>query len=77
MGTKFEAPFHVRCKQCGKMWAKGVRFSALKKEVGKYLGTPVYELAFKCKLCRNQIVVRTDPKSTQYVFTEGAYKMVS
>ena len=74
--TKFEVPFDIRCEACDKMWARGVRFSALKRRVGEYVGTPVYELAFKCKLCRGDIVARTDPKSKQYVFVEGAYKIV-
>jgi coiled-coil domain-containing protein 130 len=76
MGSKFEIPFHVRCLSCKTLIAKGVRFSALKKKTGKFLSTDIFQFAFKCKLCKSQIVVETDPKNSEYKFIEGAYKIV-
>ena len=30
IGARFEIPFHVKCKNCNQMWAKGVRFDSRK-----------------------------------------------
>lgn len=30
----------------------------------------------KCHRCGNLIVVKTDPENTEYIFQEGAYKIV-
>lgn len=35
--VRFEAPFHIRCKACNNMMAKGVRFNAIKKIGGLVL----------------------------------------
>jgi hypothetical protein len=36
----------------------------------------VFEFVFKCKLCPQIIKVRTDPEIVDYVFTEGARRIV-
>jgi coiled-coil domain-containing protein 130 len=43
------------------MIAKGVRFNAAKKAVGKYLSTTIWEFRMNCHLCGNKLVCRTDP----------------
>ena len=81
---RFEMPFDVRCSGCGCRIGKGVRFDAEKKAVGKYLSTKIWSFRMLCKAeqegnaqCdqkRNPhwIEVRTDPKNSEYVVTEGA-----
>ena len=37
IGARFEIPFHVKCKNCNQMWAKGVRFDSR-----KFKGNEIY-----------------------------------
>ena len=41
------------------------------------MSTTVYEFVFKCKLCPQILKVRTDPEIVDYVFTEGARRIVN
>ena len=75
-GTRFEMPFHARCKNCKIMIAKGERFSARKKKVGKDYKSDVYEFSFKCRCCKEFIVMKSNPSIIDYEFVEGAYKIV-
>jgi coiled-coil domain-containing protein 130 len=74
---RFEMPFHVRCTGCKRMIAKGVRFNAEKKAVGKFHSTRIWEFGFRCHLCPQRIRVQTDPENTEYKFLEGAYKILT
>jgi coiled-coil domain-containing protein 130 len=71
---RFEVPFHIACVTCKHMMAKGVRFNAEKKCIGMYLSTRKYEFAFKCRVCKERIVIETDPEHTDYRVREGAKK---
>jgi len=84
--VRFEMPFDVRCSGCGNRIAKGVRFNAEKKCVGKYLSTKVWSFRMMCAAedgtsrtdrTRNAhyIEVRTDPKAADYVVAEGAVRV--
>lgn len=84
--VRFEMPFHVRCTGCGGRIAKGVRFNAQKKCVGKYLSTKLWAFTMMCSLedgtwrtdrRRNPhfIEVRTDPKAADYVVASGATRV--
>ena len=84
---RFEMPFHVRCSGCGCRIAKGVRFDAEKKCVGKYLSTKIWSFRMLCaaedgtaRTARqvsgaHHIEVRTDPQSGDYVVVSGAQKV--
>ena len=41
-----------------------------------YHTTKIWEFSFRCHLCPERIVVRTDPENTEYEFVSGAYKIV-
>ena len=41
---RFEMPFNVRCAGCGNHIAKGVRFDAEKKTIGKYVRQSTMEI---------------------------------
>lgn len=49
--VRFECPFHVKCTSCGTMMAKGKRFNALKKPIGKYFSTTIWQFQIVCKGC--------------------------
>ncbi|PGH08163.1 coiled-coil domain-containing protein 130 [Blastomyces parvus] len=73
--VRFEMPFAVWCSTCkpadSVLIGQGVRFNALKKRVGNYYSTPIYSFRMKHTVCGGWIEIRTDPKNTAYVVTEG------
>lgn len=75
--VRFEMPFAVWCTTCKPhetIIGQGVRFNAEKKKVGQYFSTPVYSFRMKHAVCGGWIEIRTDPKNTAYVVTEGGRK---
>ncbi|KAL4810906.1 CWC16 protein [Aspergillus unguis] len=71
--VRFEMPFATWCTNCvpEEIIGQGVRFNAEKKKVGNYYSTPIYSFRFKHTVCGKWIEIRTDPKNTDYVVTEG------
>jgi coiled-coil domain-containing protein 130 len=69
-------PFAIWCSTCPKptIIGQGVRFNAEKKKVGNYHTTPIFSFRMKHVSCGGWIEIRTDPKNTAYVVTEGAKK---
>jgi coiled-coil domain-containing protein 130 len=74
--VRFEMPYPIWCTHCPKptIIGQGVRFNAEKKKVGNYLSSPIYSFRMKHVACGGWIEIRTDPKNTAYVVTEGARK---
>ncbi|KAI5467698.1 DHS-like NAD/FAD-binding domain-containing protein [Mariannaea sp. PMI_226] len=74
--VRFELPFAVWCTSCPKptVIGQGVRFNAEKKRVGNYHSTPIWSFRFRHADCGGAIEIRTDPKNTAYVVTEGGTK---
>ncbi len=74
--VRFEMPFAIWCTTCSKpsIIGQGVRFNAEKKKVANYHTTPIYSFRMKHVSCGGWIEIRTDPKNTAYVVTEGAKK---
>jgi len=83
---RFEMPFNVRCNGCGNHIAKGVRFNAEKKTIGKYLSTKILSFRMPCH-CEDGtsrtdqrknlhfIEIHTDPKNAEYVVADGATRV--
>ena len=69
-------PFAIWCTTCPKptIIGQGVRFNAEKKKVGNYYSTPIFSFRMKHTACGGCVEIRTDPKNTAYVVTEGAKK---
>mmetsp|Transcript_8474 Transcript_8474/g.18347 ORF Transcript_8474/g.18347 Transcript_8474/m.18347 type:complete len:301 (+) Transcript_8474:60-962(+) len=72
---RFEMPFHTRCLKCENRIAKGVRFNANKKKIGKYHTTSIWEFEMRCTTCANLFKIRTDPENAEYVMAEGLRKV--
>jgi coiled-coil domain-containing protein 130 len=74
--VRFEMPYPIWCTNCPKptIIGQGVRFNAEKKKIGNYYSTPIYSFRMKHTGCGGWIEIRTDPKNTAYVVTEGARK---
>ena len=83
---RFEMPYNVRCLGCDNHIAKGVRFNAEKKTIGKYLSTNILSFRMMCH-CEDGtsrtsrltnphwIEIHTDPKNAEYVVAEGAVRV--
>eukprot|EP00249_Psilotum_nudum_P010154 c22369_g1_i1 orf=178-1152(+) len=69
---RFEMPFNVWCAGCRSMIAKGVRFNAEKRQVGKYYSTTIWSFKMKASCCRQEIEIQTDPQNCEYVIISGA-----
>lgn len=79
--VRFEMPFNIWCLHCSPskegdkskrvIIGQGVRFNALKKKVGNYYSTPIWAFRMKHSVCGGWIEIRTDPKNTAYIVTEG------
>lgn len=71
--VRFECPFAIWCTHCQpeQIIGQGVRFNAEKKKVGNYYSSPIWSFRFKHTVCGGWIEVRTDPKNTEYVVSEG------
>lgn len=74
--VRFEMPYPIWCTHCPKptIIGQGVRFNAEKKKVGNYYSSAIYSFRMKHIACGGVIEIRTDPKNTAYVVTEGARK---
>ena len=74
--VRFEMPYAIWCTNCPKetIIGQGVRFNAEKKKVGNYYSSPIYSFRMKHTPCGGWIEIKTDPKNTAYVVTEGARK---
>jgi coiled-coil domain-containing protein 130 len=74
--VRFEMPFAVWCINCPRetIIGQGVRFNAEKKKVGNYHSSPIFSFRMKHIPCGGTIEIRTDPKNTAYVVTEGGRK---
>ncbi|EAS36011.1 coiled-coil domain-containing protein 130 [Coccidioides immitis RS] len=79
--VRFEMPFPIWCSTCqpkdSVLIGQGMRFNAEKKKVGNYYSTPIYSFRMKHAPCGGWIEIRTDPKNTEYVVTEGARRKVT
>jgi len=71
--VRFEMPFAVWCHHCKPhaIIGQGVRFNAVKTKVGYYHSTPIWSFRIKHTACSGALEIRTDPKNTAYVVTEG------
>lgn len=78
--VRFEMPYAIWCLHCQAQTGKetiigqGVRFNAEKKKVGMYHSSAIWSFRMKHTPCGGWIEIRTDPKNTEYVVTEGARK---
>ncbi|CAN0339420.1 unnamed protein product [Discosporangium mesarthrocarpum] len=71
---RFELPVHGWCTGCERHLGKGTRFNAKKEQAGKYFTTKIWEFSMKCPSCSTVMVIRTDPKNTDYEYVEGIRK---
>lgn len=71
--VRFEMPFAVWCHTCKPhaIIGQGVRFNAEKKKIGYYYSTPIWQFKIKHVACGGFIEIKTDPKETAYVVTDG------
>jgi len=71
LDVRIELPFPIWCLGCKRKFAMGVRYTAEKFMVGKYLSTPIYKFKMKCHMCPQMLEMRTDPKNFEYLCVSG------
>jgi coiled-coil domain-containing protein 130 len=69
--VRFELPYNSWCDGCGCHIAQGVRYNAEKKQVDKYLSSPIFEFSMTCRRCNHPFVIRTNPKEGRYDYVSG------
>jgi coiled-coil domain-containing protein 130 len=73
---RFEMPYKVWCENCNSIIAKGVRFNAEKKPIGKFHSSTIWEFSMKCYWCPQIFVVKTDPELAEYICASGCRKKI-
>ncbi|XP_049849210.1 probable splicing factor YJU2B [Schistocerca gregaria] len=73
---RFEMPWNMWCNHCGDMIPRGRRFNAEKQKTGAYLSSPIFSFSFRCNRCAGTLVIRTDPKTSDFVVVEGGRRKV-
>jgi len=71
MIIRFEMPYNVVCLKCNDFIARGVRFNAEKKCIGKYFSTKIWSFRMKCARCSHWFEVQTDPQARDYKMVDG------
>lgn len=71
---RFELPVHGWCLGCGRHIARGTRFNAKKDQAGTYYTTKIWQFSMKCPSCSTVLIIKTDPKNTDYEYVEGIRK---
>ncbi|EMD49217.1 C-cdc13, putative [Entamoeba histolytica KU27] len=77
MIIRIELPFGIWCDGCKNLIGKGTRFNAIKRQVGMYYSSKVFEFEINCKDCHSVITLQSDPKNTDYVVTRGGRRQMN
>lgn len=76
MEMRMMFPFTLQCENCKDFVYVGTKFnSKVEKVRGQdYLGIAIWRFYGRCPHCRHQLVMRTDPKNTDYVLESGGIR---
>ncbi|KAL0220325.1 hypothetical protein RCL1_000179 [Eukaryota sp. TZLM3-RCL] len=74
--VRFMLPMSVRCEKCGDHMYVGTKFNARKELVWDqdYLGIKIFRFFMSCRLCSNEMVLKTDPKNADYICECGVVR---
>uniref|UniRef100_A0A6B2LJ55 Splicing factor YJU2 n=1 Tax=Arcella intermedia TaxID=1963864 RepID=A0A6B2LJ55_9EUKA len=75
--VRFEMPYNVYCDTCKNHIAKGRRYNAEKKSIGKYFTTTIWSFSMKCHHCSARIEVQTDPQNRDYALSKGIHRVLA
>ncbi|GAU15957.1 hypothetical protein TSUD_41800 [Trifolium subterraneum] len=64
----------IRCNTCGNYIYKGTKINSRMENVidETYLGIKIFRFYFKCTRCSAELIMKTDPRNSDYVFESGA-----
>ncbi|PRT56519.1 Pre-mRNA-splicing factor cwf16 [Wickerhamiella sorbophila] len=70
--VRLMAPFAMHCSECQHFIYKGTKFNARKRITDEsYLDIAVISFTIRCPRCANEIVFKTDPKTSDYIVVSG------
>ncbi|PIA54716.1 hypothetical protein AQUCO_00900946v1 [Aquilegia coerulea] len=74
MKVRMMLPMGIRCNTCRNYMNQGTKINSRIEQDSKitYLGIKIYRLYFKCSNCSSQVIIRTDPKNSDYLVETGA-----
>lgn len=68
-------PFSMKCLLCSEYIASSRKFNARKETTSeRYMGFKIIRFHIKCPRCNNNIVFRTDPKTSGFAPVEGGVR---
>lgn len=73
MEMRMMFPFTLQCENCKDFVYVGTKFNSKVERVRgeDYLGIAIWRFYGRCPHCRHQLILRTDPKNTDYVLESG------
>lgn len=73
MEMRMMFPFTLECSNCKDFVYVGTKFNSKVERIRgeDYLGIALWRFYGRCPHCRNQVVMRTDPKNTDYILESG------
>ncbi|ODV97183.1 hypothetical protein PACTADRAFT_32666 [Pachysolen tannophilus NRRL Y-2460] len=73
--VRLMTPFSMRCLSCGEYIASSKKFNAKKENTDeKYLQQKIFRFHIRCPMCNNEIIFRTDPKTSDFVMENGGVR---
>ena len=65
--TRFQIPFYLICLKCLNVIPSNTKvYARIVETKESYKNVPIYKIHFKCRYCKKQLTVITDPKNEDY-----------
>lgn len=59
------------------MISQGTKLNTVKKKCGRYFTNVIFQYEMKCHNCRNEILIKTDSKQSEFLIVKGAIRYMN